>query len=317
MRRNRHLLATYVPMLAALAALIATPTLSSFAVGTLAAQAGLFTVLAAIPARRTGKMSYVDIAWPWGLVVIGVQVPVYSARFGSAAAAITVVYLAIGLRMGVPGLVHLARFRSLRFEFGRYRYQRIRWAAAGWPDERVPMQLEILLQGLANASVLAVPAVLIASDRHRGLTTWQLAAVVAWAGCWSLEWLADHQKRVFVARGDRRATCEIGLWRYSRHPNYFFQWLGWVALAAAATPALLHLADTVSAPRSIALALALLGGPAFMLWTLVHLTGIRPSEHYSLQKRPGYAAYRRTTNSFVPGPRRPREQAALAQDGRA
>jgi steroid 5-alpha reductase family enzyme len=303
-------------MLVVIAVLIATPQCRSFATGNLATQAVLFIVIAAIPAYRTGTMSYVDIAWPWGLVAIGLQVPVCAPALGPAGIAISVVYLAIGLRMGLPGLVHIARFRSLRSEFHRYRYQRIRWATAGWTGERVPMQLEIFLQCLANASVLAVPALLVASDRDQRLASWQLAALAIWAGFWSLEWLADRQKRRFAARADRTGTCAVGLWRYSRHPNYFFQWMGWNVLALAAVASVIRLADVSSAPRSTALALALLAGPAFMLWTLLHLTGITPAEHYSVRKRPGYAEYQRTTNTFVPGPRRTGGEPVIAvQDG--
>jgi hypothetical protein len=171
------------------------------------------------------------------------------------AVAISAAYLAIGLRMGAPGVVYLARFGQLKAEFHRYRYQLIRWADAGWKGERVPMQLEIYLQGLANASVLALPALL-----------------------------------------------DVGLWRYSRHPNYFFQWMGWNALALVAWRG------------SGVLTIALLGAPAFMLWTLVYFTGIKPSEHYSVRKRPGYVEYQRITNSFVPGPRRLREQPLVTQE---
>jgi steroid 5-alpha reductase family enzyme len=290
-------------MLAVVAMLIATPRVSSFAIGNLAMQAVLFTAVAAIPALLSGKMSYVDIAWPWGLVAIGLQVPVYAPGLGPAAVAISVVYVAVGLRMGGPALLYLARVGRLKAEFHRYRYQRIRWAAAGWRGERMPMQLEIYLQGLASASVLAVPALLVASDRDQRLDAFRLTALVMWAGCWSLEWWADRQKRRSGARADRTATCDVGLWRYSRHPNYFFQWMGWNAVALAA------------APGAGALILPLLGAPAFMLWTLVHLTGIKPSEYYSVRKRPAYGEYQRTTNSFVPGPRRAAGRAGLAREG--
>jgi steroid 5-alpha reductase family enzyme len=298
MRRHEHLLATYLPGLAVIAVLIATPRLTTFTIANLALQAVLFTALAAIPAWRTARMSYVDIAWPWGLVLIGVQIPIWSPHFGLAALAMCVAYLAIGLRMGLPGAVYLVRFRRLRGEFARYRYQRIRWAAAGWRSERAPMQLEIFVQGLANASVLVIPALLLAcGDQRLGPSQW--AGFAAWAGAWCLEGLADRQKRRFAAGAGRGATCTVGLWRYSRHPNYFFQWVGWVALALAAAPA----------ASSAALGVALAGAPAFMLWTLVHLTGIKPAEHYSAQKRQGYAEYQRSTNSFIPGPRRAAGQA--------
>ena len=306
MRKYYHLVASYVPALGIVAVAIAVPPLSSFAIGNVATQAVLFIALAAIPAYLTGKMSYVDIAWPWGLVAIGLQVPVYAERFGPASAAITAVYLAIGLRMGIRGLVYLARHRRLKGEFARYRYQRIRWAAVGWGGERVPMQLDIFVQALANMSVLAVPALLVAADPDQRLELFQVIAVIVWLRCWTLEWLADRQKRQYTTYAKRTATCEVGLWRYSRHPNYFFQWVGWVALAAAAAPSLIRLGQGMSATQTWTLVFALVAAPAFMLWTLVHLTGITPAEHYSVVKRPGYAEYQRTTNRFLPGPRRRR-----------
>ena len=297
--------------------MIATRHVSSFAIGNCATQAVLFAAVAAIPAYRTRMMSYVDIAWPWGLVAIGLQVPVYAPRFGPASAAIATVYLAIGLRMGLPGLVYLARFGRLEREFARYRYQRLRWAAAGWGGERGPMQLEIFIQALANMSVLVVPALLVTADHDQRLALIQVIALVVWLRCWSLEWLADRQKRLFVSHAKRMATCDVGLWRYSRHPNYFFQWLGWVALAAAAAPSLIRFAQTASATQAGTLAVGLVAAPVFMLWTLVYLTGIRPAEHYSVEKRSGYAEYQRTTNRFVPGPRRHGNQATVAQQLRA
>jgi steroid 5-alpha reductase family enzyme len=174
------------------------------------------------------------------------------------------------------------------------------------------MQLEILIQALANASVLAVPAVLVAADPVQGLVPIQLAGLLVWAGCWSLEWLADRQKRRFAAGASRTATCDVGLWRYSRHPNYFFQWMGWNALALAGVPSLVRLSHHASVLVTGTLTFGLAGAPAFMLWTLVFLTGIKPAEHFSSQKRPGYAEYQRTTNGFVPGPRRVVEHAGRA-----
>ena len=64
MRKYHHLVASYIPALGIVAISIAARPLSSFAIGNLATQAVLFTALAVIPAYRTGRMSYVDIAWP-------------------------------------------------------------------------------------------------------------------------------------------------------------------------------------------------------------------------------------------------------------
>jgi steroid 5-alpha reductase family enzyme len=307
-KKYSHLAAAYAPATVFVAVIAARPRDSDFVVRNLLVQAVLFALVAAVPAHRTGLMSYVDIAWPWGLVAIGVQVALFAPSHGPQTIAIAAVYVAIGLRMGLPGLRYLVRHRRLAAEFPRYRYRRMRWAADGFRGETLPMQLEIFLQGLANASVLVMPAVLLAFDRPRAVSLLEAVALSLWAGCWSLEWLADDQKRRFAAsarsRGERRRTCDAGLWRYSRHPNYFFQWMGWNALAMAALPALVRLAHDSPTLELAAIALALLAGPGFMYWTLVYLTGIEPAEHYSVQKRPDYAAYQRRTNRLRPG--RPR-----------
>lgn len=117
MRKYDHVVASYVPGFGIVAVAIATPHVAGFALGNLLAQAVLFTVVAAVPAYRTGRMSYVDIAWPWGLVAIGLQIPVYASDYGPAAVVLTAAYLAIGLRMGLPGAVYLARHGRLKGEF--------------------------------------------------------------------------------------------------------------------------------------------------------------------------------------------------------
>jgi steroid 5-alpha reductase family enzyme len=317
MRKCRHLAASYIPAAGVLAVSITTPRLAGFTIGNAIVQATLFTALAVIPAHRSAKMSYVDIAWPWGLVAIGLLIAVDSRRYGAAAVALTVAYLAIGLRMALPGAVYLARSRRLPREFARYRYRRMCWAADGWRGERIPMQLEIGLQAIANMTVLAAPAALVAAGGEQHLRPFQLAALAVWLGAWSLEGLADRQKRQFAARAARGATCDVGLWRYSRHPNYFFQWLGWVALALAAAPLVIDMAQTASPAQIAALSVALAGGPAFMLWTLLELTGVKPAEHFSVQKRPGYAEYQRTTNRFMPGPPLRGHRARLAEEARS
>ena len=175
MRKYHHLLACYLPALAITVVAVSSQTFSNFAIGNVVTQTVLFAVLAAIPAYRTGKMSYVDIAWPTGLVAIGLQVPIYAPKFGAPAAAVMVVYLAIGLRMGAPGIAYLSRFHRLNREFPRYRYRRMRWEADGWRSVRIPMQLEIGIQALANASVLGVPAWLVAADPDQRPDAFQFA----------------------------------------------------------------------------------------------------------------------------------------------
>ena len=87
-------------------------------------------------------------------------------------------------------------------------------------------------------------------------------------------------------------TCRSGLWRYSRHPNYFCEWLMWCAYAALAWPG--------------PLGPVALGAPALLLFLVLKVTGIPPTEARALASRGAdYRRYQRTTSAFVPWPPRP------------
>lgn len=109
-------------------------------------------------------------------------------------------------------------------------------------------------------------------------------AVVAMCG----EAIADRQLAKFRADPKNKgAVCRSGLWRFSRHPNYFFEWLHWFAYVAFAYTAANGW-------------LALLG-PLSMYIFLRFLTGVPPAERSSLKSRgEAYREYQKTTNAFFP-----------------
>jgi steroid 5-alpha reductase family enzyme len=81
-------------------------------------------------------------------------------------------------------------------------------------------------------------------------------------------------------------VCRAGLWRYSRHPNYFFEWVHWWAYVLIGHAAPLTLL-----------------GPAAMLLFLFRVTGIPYTERQALKSRgEQYREYQRTTSRFVPWP---------------
>ena len=150
------------------------------------------------------------------------------------------IYVLVGLRMAIWAS-QLYRPGVLKRDLPRYAYQRQRWARAGFRSERFSVQYEILVQAMANTSFLAVPAYLVATDASRAFGAWAGACIALWLAAYAFESVADLQKRRF-ARSEaarRDAVCDVGLWRYSRHPNYFGQWLQWIALVAFAAPSLL------------------------------------------------------------------------------
>lgn len=117
-------------------------------------------------------------------------------------------------------------------------------------------------------------------------------AVIAMLG----EAISDRQLAAFRAEpGNKGAVCRSGLWRFSRHPNYFFEWLHWFAYVAFA----------FSASNGW---FALLG-PVSMFIFLRFLTGVPHAERSSLKSRgDAYRDYQKTTNAFFPWI--PRDQSA-------
>jgi len=113
-------------------------------------------------------------------------------------------------------------------------------------------------------------------------------AIAVWIVAIAGEGVADRQLARFRADPENRGkTCRAGLWRYSRHPNYFFEWVHWftyVLLAFGSPYVWLTLA-----------------GPAVMLLFLYKVTGIPYTEKRALMSRgDDYRRYQETTSAFVP-----------------
>jgi steroid 5-alpha reductase family enzyme len=96
-------------------------------------------------------------------------------------------------------------------------------------------------------------------------------------------------------------VCEIGLWKHTRHPNYFAEWTIWNALIIISIPSWFAMQSSESLIIWVLLGFGLLFVSLMMYNTLVYLTGAIPSEYYSLQKRPNYKSYTERVNMFFPG----------------
>lgn len=298
-----------LPFLGGTLLLLFLPTLTLLGTVNAAGQALLFALVVCLPTWRTGRMSYVDIGWPLGLAVIGLVTLAVAPGVGWRRGVVGVAYLFMGLRMGL-GALKMWHAGHLKTEFPRYQYQRLRWERKGITRVRLMMQVEAWVQGLANMSYLAFPAFVIATRRSESVHPLEIAGLLLWLAAFAMESVADVQKQAFLREMKRqsrsRQVCNVGLWRYSRHPNYFAEWMVWNGLVIAAIPAWLDHRTEAPLPAWILLGLGLLFVSRIMYVTLVHYTGARPAEHYSVQKRPEYKAYQQTTNMFFPGPSRPR-----------
>ncbi|MGH7899327.1 MAG: DUF1295 domain-containing protein [Candidatus Binatia bacterium] len=133
----------------------------------------------------------------------------------------------------------------------------------------------------------SVPMLVLMSNPRPGFSVWEILGVAVWAMAIAGEIVADRQlARWRASPANRGRTCRSGLWRYSRHPNYFFEWLHWWAYALMG----------IGAPYGW----LTLVGPALMWLFLVKLTGIAATENHAVKSRADYRDYQRTTSMFVP-----------------
>ena len=269
------------------------------------AQLVLFAFVVCLPTWRTGRMSYVDIGWPWGLTLIGILTWIYGEGDSLRVAIVSIAYIFAGSRMGL-GAIKLLISGHLDRELPRYKFQKKRWRKAGKTNTALAMQIEVIMQGVANAAYLAIPAFMIASNQSKEIFFFEIIGIIFWLASFIMESVADVQKLKFLRdmkkSGERNAVCNIGLWQYSRHPNYFAEWMVWNALVIVSIPSWLQLYPNISVIIFVLLGAGLLMTSRVMYVTLVTYTGAIPAEYYSVQKRPAYKDYQQTTNMFFPGP---------------
>ena len=268
------------------------------------AQLVLFLFVVCIPIWRTGRMSYVDIGWPWGVALIGLITYCQINTITLSKTLIIIAYILIGSRMGL-GALKMWSMGLLKKEFPRYEYQKIRWEKSNKTNISLAMQVEALSQGLANASFLAIPIFLISASPLTQLSIIEIIGFTIFILSIALETVADYQKLSFLREMKRQnkqnMVCDIGLWKYTRHPNYFAEWMVWNGLIIASIPSFLALFESEVLWIWALIGIALLYTSRIMYITLVYLTGAVPSEHYSAQKRPAYKSYQQSTNIFFPG----------------
>jgi len=263
----------------------------------------LFISVVCIPAYFTKRMSYVDIGWPWGLVLIGVLVLVLGEGYWLRKYIVSGMYLFAGLRMGIGSLILLKK-GHLDTELSRYKYQRKRWKKAGYTNIDISLQYEIMLQCFANITFLVIPAILQAFNPQEFLSPLEILGYLFWLVFFGMEHFADIQKQQFSKKAflenRKKQVCNVGLWKYSRHPNYFAEWMVWNSLILSSLPSLFYFYLAERNLIWLGLLVSLFYLSIIMYKTLVYYTGAIPSEYYSLKKRPDYKKYKKNTNMFFP-----------------
>lgn len=234
---------------------------------------------------RSRDASVVDVAWAYAVGAAACAALALGDGDPGRRAALAVLAAAWSLRLGT----HLLTDRMLKAtgEDSRYRHWRelcgARWNAVAFGF----FQAQAVF-----VAIFALPAVAGGAD-PRPFGAWtDYAALAVWGAGLICECAADQQ----LARWRRDPanagrTCRAGLWRYSRHPNYFGEWLQWLAWPLLA----------LGSPLGWWLALH----PLVVLVFLLYLTGIPHTERRALLSRgEDYRRYQRATSAFFPLPPR-------------
>lgn len=235
-----------------------------------------FTLLWAV-SLRLRDASIVDPFWGPGFVLVGIAYLWGHGDFTPRGLLAVALVLVWALRLG---LHLLARNRKLG-EDPRYAAMRERYGRRfGWVSLATVFWLQAVVLWIVSSPILA--AVVATAP----LGAWDAAGVVAFLVGFLTEAVADAQLARFRSDpANRGSVLDRGLWRYSRHPNYFGDALLWWGLWLVAVGA--------GAPWSAL-------GPLVMTFLLLKVSGVTLLERSLAQGRPGYADYVRRTSVFVP-----------------
>ncbi len=226
---------------------------------------------------KSRNATSVDVAWATGIGLLSI----YFAAVSDGDPARRWLVGGLGALWAFRLAWHLLRDRVLRHgveEDGRYKAMREHFGKRSQPF------FFVFYQGQALVAVLfSIP--ILAAMQGGAIDGWTLAGVAVWLIAVAGETIADRQLAAWRADpANRGRTCRRGLWRYSRHPNYFFEWVHWfsyVLIGHGAWPTWL--------------------GPVLMLVFLFRLTGIPYTELQALKSRgEDYRAYQRETSAFFP-----------------
>jgi steroid 5-alpha reductase family enzyme len=240
--------------------------------------------------QRTGNSGWVDTIWTFSVGLVGAGSALWpmdssapDARQWLVAALVVIWSLRLGSHIAArtAGISDDPRYAAFAREWG--------------VDS--PRKMFMFLQNQGFGSIPLVFAIFVAARFPQlGLRIQDgLGALILLVGIGG-EALADAQLKNFRSDpANKGRVCDAGLWRWSRHPNYFFEWFGWLAYPVIAL--------SIDYPLSYPWGWATLLAPVFMYWILVLVTGIPPLEAQMLRSRgERYRDYQLRTSMFFPLP---------------
>jgi steroid 5-alpha reductase family enzyme len=222
----------------------------------------------------------VDVGWAAGLALLAIFYAIKGPGYATRKWAIAAMAGFWGLRLAAYLLFSRVVGKP---EEGRYVSLRKEWKT------QLPLRFLFFFEFQALLDVLlSLPFLLASLNTRPALGKAEKAGVAIWLVSICGEAIADYQLNRFKKNPENRGkTYRSGLWSYSRHPNYFFEWMIWVGYGIFALGSPWGWMGLIS--------------PAMMLYFLVGAAGIGATEAQALRTRGlGYRAYQRSTSTFVP-----------------
>jgi len=235
-------------------------------------------------AERIDNYSIVDVAWCVNFSLITIVYAILSPA-------------PLSQRLLMVGLISLWSLRLAwhlhhrikgKPEEGRYVELRRKWSVDGTDAFKKKMWGFYKLQAYSNV-FLSLPILVACLNPRQDISSPELTGVLIMLAAVIGESSADFQLSRFKANPQNQGkVCEQGLWYYSRHPNYFFEWCFWVGLAIVSCD--------VGIIGIVGPIMALV-----MLYLLLKVTGVKATENQNLRsKGEDYERYQRSTSSFIP-----------------
>jgi steroid 5-alpha reductase family enzyme len=242
-------------------------------------------------ARWVDNYGIVDIAWSYAFGALAAFYALAGSGWPVRRALLGAMAILWSARLGTHLAIRVIGHHPV--EDGRYQQLRKDWQANFTTKMAAFFQMQAVSVVMLGAAFLVV-----CLNPAPALHPLEIAGTALWLVAISGEALADAQLAAFKRdSANKGQVCDVGLWRYSRHPNYFFEWLIWVAFFVFALGSPWGWVGII--------------GPASILYLLLRVTGIPMTEEQSLRSRgDAYRRYQQTTSAFVPWP--PKRQPAAS-----
>jgi steroid 5-alpha reductase family enzyme len=237
----------------------------------------VYMTLAFFIARIRNRLDTVDVAWGLGFVLIAWSIFLQKPNDHSLLLASLISIW--GLRLSR----HIYRRSKTKDDDRRYRELSRKWQGNFWLRAYCSI---FLLQGLL-VLIISLPIIVSANRSLHSFWWLSIFGGAIWLAGFVFEAIADHQLAVFLMQKNRPQVLQTGLWRYSRHPNYFGELTQWWGIALIAL--------------NVSYGWIGLLSPILLTVLIMFVSGIPPIERHR-SKDPSYQLYQKQTSVLIPLP---------------